>query len=131
MLDLYFPEKDYNIAELMICRTCVRPFASYSKFATVCATTEEYITNNCKQINTNSQDLVECGKRICNSAASVRGMQLTQQIVEDKTPSLDLSIPIPREQQKANCVSDFRITRLQHCRADDLQFLCGDHWQVI
>ncbi|KAJ8975185.1 hypothetical protein NQ317_001834 [Molorchus minor] len=58
-LDLYLPETDYNTAELMICRTCVRPFASYSKFATVCATTEEYITNNCEQINTNSQDLVE------------------------------------------------------------------------
>ncbi|KAJ8976710.1 hypothetical protein NQ317_000142 [Molorchus minor] len=27
-----------------------------------------------------------CGKRICNSAASVRGMQLTQQIVKDKNP---------------------------------------------
>ncbi|KAJ8958382.1 hypothetical protein NQ317_001995 [Molorchus minor] len=29
---------------------------------------------------------VNCGKRICNSAASVRGMQLTQQIVKDKNP---------------------------------------------
>ncbi|KAJ8975178.1 hypothetical protein NQ317_001827, partial [Molorchus minor] len=50
---------DYNTAELMICRPCVGLFASYSKFATVCATTEEYITDNCEQINTNSQDLVE------------------------------------------------------------------------
>ncbi|KAJ8972351.1 hypothetical protein NQ317_008761 [Molorchus minor] len=51
----------------------------------------------------------KCGKRICNSAASVRGMQLTQQIVKDKNPVTG-SFQSPFPEQKANCVSDFRIT---------------------
>ncbi|KAJ8968239.1 hypothetical protein NQ317_011355 [Molorchus minor] len=59
MLDLYLPETDYNNVELLICRSCVGPLASYLKFVTVCATTEEKITKYCEQIDTNGQDLVE------------------------------------------------------------------------
>ncbi|KAJ8952839.1 hypothetical protein NQ317_015946 [Molorchus minor] len=50
---------DYNVFGLMVCRSCLRSLTMYLKFATVCATTEKYITKYCGQINTNSQTLVE------------------------------------------------------------------------
>ncbi|KAJ8976273.1 hypothetical protein NQ317_001912 [Molorchus minor] len=65
MLDLYLPEIDYNILELLVCRPCVRSLVSYLKFATVCATTEETITKNYGRIHTNSQDLVALNRMFC------------------------------------------------------------------
>ncbi|KAJ8976272.1 hypothetical protein NQ317_001911 [Molorchus minor] len=65
MLDLYLPEIDYNIVELLVCRSCVGSLVSYLKFATVCATTEETITENHERIHTNSQDLVALNRMFC------------------------------------------------------------------
>ncbi|KAJ8967988.1 hypothetical protein NQ317_017430 [Molorchus minor] len=53
---------------------------------------------------------IMCGKRICNSAASVRGMQLTQQIVKDKKSCHWIFQSPFLGNKKANCVFDFRIT---------------------
>ncbi|KAJ8976286.1 hypothetical protein NQ317_001925 [Molorchus minor] len=60
--------EDYNIVELMVCRSCVRPFAGYLKFAKVCVTTEEKITKYREQIDTNGQYLVELNhvQMFCN-----------------------------------------------------------------
>ncbi|KAJ8976275.1 hypothetical protein NQ317_001914 [Molorchus minor] len=59
MLDFYLPEIDYNIVELLVCRSCVRSLVNYLKFVTVCATTEETIIKYCGQIDINDQDPVE------------------------------------------------------------------------
>ncbi|KAJ8963560.1 hypothetical protein NQ317_000666 [Molorchus minor] len=58
MLDLYLPEMDYNIVELMVCRSCVTSLVSYLTFAWACVTTEEKIKYYWQQ-NSNGRELVD------------------------------------------------------------------------
>ncbi|KAJ8976283.1 hypothetical protein NQ317_001922 [Molorchus minor] len=61
-----------DIAQIMVCKSCVGQLPIYLKFATVCETTEEKITKYCGQMDTNGQDLLELNRvwMFCNQNES-------------------------------------------------------------
>ncbi|KAJ8968238.1 hypothetical protein NQ317_011354 [Molorchus minor] len=64
--------EDHDIAQLMVCKSCVGQLPIYLKFTTVCETTEETITKYCGQMDTNGQDLLELNRvwMFCNQNES-------------------------------------------------------------
>ncbi|KAJ8983726.1 hypothetical protein NQ317_009162 [Molorchus minor] len=60
---------DFNIVELMVCRSCVGSLVGYLTFATACATTEKKITKYCLRENFNGKELVDLNhvRMICKA----------------------------------------------------------------